>query len=240
MLGLFGTLYLGQRSLQVYRQGVEISGHNLANVSNPAYARQRIQIQTAPAIATPIGYVGTGADVSSIRQLRSSILDAQVQSEASVRGFLEAQESGLQMAQAIWGEVIDRTSATPLGASGAGAVSGQHGLAGQLTDLFTSFQRVAATPTSLSERQVLIMKAESLATKFQQMQGGLTGLDSSLNNSISSEVGQANELLASIAELNKQILNTEGGLGQRANDLRDLRQERLEQLAKFLPVHSVE
>ena len=47
MLGLFATLNLGARSLQVQQQGVEITGQNLANANNPAYARQRLNIQTS-------------------------------------------------------------------------------------------------------------------------------------------------------------------------------------------------
>ena len=62
MLGLFGTLNLGVRSLQTQRQGIEIAGQNLANVNNTAYARQRVQIQTSATVSTAIGPQGTGAD----------------------------------------------------------------------------------------------------------------------------------------------------------------------------------
>ena len=37
---------MGARSLQTQQQGLEVTGHNLANVNNPAYARQRLEIQT--------------------------------------------------------------------------------------------------------------------------------------------------------------------------------------------------
>ena len=47
MLGLFGTLNLGARSLSTQQQGTEVAGHNLANVNNPAYSRQRLAIATS-------------------------------------------------------------------------------------------------------------------------------------------------------------------------------------------------
>ena len=47
MLGLFGTLNLATRSLATQQAGTEVAGHNLANVSNPAYARQRMRIETS-------------------------------------------------------------------------------------------------------------------------------------------------------------------------------------------------
>jgi flagellar hook-associated protein 1 FlgK len=61
MLGLFGTLNLAKRSLQTQQQGIEVTGHNLANVNNPAYARQRVTIQTSSTVPTQIGPQGDGA-----------------------------------------------------------------------------------------------------------------------------------------------------------------------------------
>src|SRR5437867_1711604 len=128
MPGLFGTLNIGAQSLQVQRQAIEVTGHNLANVNNPAYARQRVNITTALAIPTSIGPMGAGAQVTGIEQLRSAIIGRQVQAEASIRGFLDAQQSALEYGQAILGESIDRQ------ASATAADGGQHGIAEELAD----------------------------------------------------------------------------------------------------------
>ena len=47
MLGLFGTLNMGARSLQTQQMGVEVAGHNLSNVNNPNYSRKRIDLETS-------------------------------------------------------------------------------------------------------------------------------------------------------------------------------------------------
>src|ERR1051326_3802872 len=108
MLGLFGTLNLTTRSLQVQQQGIEVAGHNLANVNNPAYARQKISISTSNAIHTEQGLLeGTGADVTTIQQVRNSILDGQLVSENSVTGSLDALQQALQYAQSDLGQEID-------------------------------------------------------------------------------------------------------------------------------------
>src|SRR2546426_1398801 len=150
MIGLFGLLNLGAQSMQVQQQGVEVAGHNLANVNNPAYARQRINITTALAISTPIGPQGTGAQVVAIQELRSAILDSEVTSETSVGGFLDSQQAALQNGQAILGQTVDRTGAA-------------HSLADGLSDLFNAFQSLSTNPTSLAERQVVLQKAQDLA-----------------------------------------------------------------------------
>ena len=234
MAGLFGTLYLGQQSLQVQRQGVEVSGHNLANVNNPAYARQRLHIQTLPSIRTTFGSVGTGAEVATIRQLRNSLLDSQLLGEYSVSGFLQANQSALQFGQSILGQSID-TQAT-----GPGGVDGQHGIAERLGDLFNSFQSLATHPTSVSERQATLMTAQNLASQLNQIDKRLGQLNGSLNKSVQTDVGAANQLITQIANLNQEIFNSEGGAPGSANDLRDLRQQRIEDLSKLVNVQSTE
>src|SRR5664280_3874112 len=84
MLGLFGLLNMGARSLQVQQSGVEIAGQNLSNINNPAYARQRLQVQTSLVIPTALGPEGTGIQAVGIQQIRNSLLDSQIASESSV------------------------------------------------------------------------------------------------------------------------------------------------------------
>ena len=112
MLGLFGTLNLGARSLQTQQQGVEVAGHNLANASNAAYSRQRLQIQTSTPQPTSIGPQGTGADAVAITQLRDLLLDQQIQGETSVTSFLQSQQTALQYAQTGIGEQLQGAGTT--------------------------------------------------------------------------------------------------------------------------------
>ncbi len=237
MLGLFGTLGLATRSLQAQQQGIETSGHNLANVNNPAYARQRVLIRTNNALPTPLGPVGTGAQVTQIQQIRDTLLDQRITTESSVNGYWAAQQKALQYAQAELGQSIDRQAS---GAEGAAAAGVQSGLAEGLQDLFDAFQSVATNPTSIADRQVLLQKAQTLANRFQTTDQRLGDLHDLLNQQVQDHVGTANELLASIAALNDDILNAEVGGSGVANDLRDLRQQKIETLAQLVRVDATE
>ena len=227
MLGLFGILNLGARSMQVQQQGVEVAGHNLANVNNPGYTRQRINIAASPSILTPIGPEGTGAQVTGIQQLRSAILDGQIVSETSVSGFLDAQQTALANGQAILGQTVDTTGTAP-------------GIANGLSNLFGALQSLSTDPTSLTERQSVLQKAQALASQFNQIDTRLGKLTTDLNASIQSDVDQVNQLLATVADDNKQIGAAEAGNPGAANDLRDSRQQSLEALAKLVNVSSAE
>lgn len=234
MLGLFGTLSLGARSMSTQRAGVEIAGQNLANVNNPAYARQRVNIATSISIGSEIGPQGTGAEAVSIQQMRNAILDNQIQSEASNRGSLAAQQVALQYTQAALGTQIDRMASGAEGATAAQGVGGGHSLSDSLSELFNAFQSLSTNPTSMAERQTLLMKAANLALQFNQLDSRLDNLTGSLNSTIDTEVSAANVLLADIANLNKLITTAEVTSGGTANDLRDTRQARLEELAKYV------
>lgn len=234
MLGLFGTLNLGARAMNAQRAGVEVAGQNLANVNNPAYARQRVNLATGITINSEVGPQGTGVEAVSIQQMRSSILDGQIQAEASNNGSLQAQQIALQYTQAALGTQIDRMASGAEGTTAAQGVGSGHSLADSMSEMFNAFQSLSTNPTSMAERQTLLMKAASLAMQFNQLDTRLTNLTGSLNATIDSETGAANEIIADIANLNKLITTAEVTSGGTANDLRDTRQARLEELAKYV------
>lgn len=235
MLGLFGTLNLATRSLATQRGGTEVAGHNLANVSNPAYARQRMRIETSVTMLSELGPQGTGADGVSIERLRNTLLDGQIVSEASVLGSLTAQQQALQYAQANLGQRLDRQASGTEGAAAASGVGGAQGLAESLTGLFSAFQGLSTNPTSLTDRQAVMMKAQDVATQFNQVSHRLGEVDTLLDRSLVAEVEQVNSAIEDIASLNAQIMSVEGA-GGLANDLRDARQQRLEELGKYASI----
>lgn len=236
MLGLFGTLDLAQRSLATQQQGLEVAGQNLANVSNPAYSRQRIDIQTSPDLPTTMGPEGTGVQVVGITQLRSALLDLQIQNETSVSSYLSAQQQALEDAQAGLGQQVSTQTASGSDASSSTTSSGLTGLAAGLSDLFGAFQSLSTDPTSLAGRQVVLMKAQSLTQQFNQASQQLDTLRTSLGNSVESDVSSINTLMSEIAKLNDQIIRSEVGGTGAANDLRDTRQSDVEALAKLVKI----
>ena len=233
MLGLLGSLDLGARSLQTQQLGVEVAGHNLANVNNPAYSRQRVRLETAPAVAGPAGPQGTGCQAAGIQQLRDFFLDRQVAAEASVTGDLQAQQQALQQAQTALGQVLDGTQQ-----AGDAAAGSSFGIAEGLTGLLNSFQSLSADPTSLTQRQGVLQDAQALADQFNQTDQRLDALRGGLNDSVQADVGQINQLLADVAQLNQQVASVENGSDGSANDLRDLRQSKLEELSKLVKVQA--
>lgn len=240
MLGLHGTLNLGARSLQTQSQGLAVAGQNLANVHNPSYTRQRLLLQTTTPLQGTFGSQGTGVGTQGIQQVLSSLLDRQIQSETSVSGFWDAHRSALELAQTNLAETFNSRTQTTAGTAAAGEAGAASTLANQLSAFFNEWQNLAATPASLSQRSALLARAQSLAAQFQQTDARLTQLNTQLNESVDTDVAQANELLTAIARLNDQIQRAELGRPGSANDLRDLRRQKLESLAQIANVDTAE
>jgi flagellar hook-associated protein 1 FlgK len=230
MLGLFNTLNLGARAMSAQQVAVEVAGQNLANANNPAYARQRVQIQASLPTPTSIGMEGTGVEAVSIQQVRDQLLDSQIRSETSVGGYWNSQQSALQNAQTQLNEFLNLSSTSD--ASGSTA-----GLSGQLNNLFSAFQAVATSPTDPSARLSLVNAAQTLAAGFNQASQNLSSLNGQLNTSVSNDVASANQLLSDIAGLNDQIAKATAS-GGTANDLVDSREQDLENLSKLANIQT--
>jgi flagellar hook-associated protein 1 len=230
MAGLFDTLSLGSRSLTTYRKAIDVTGHNLANVNTAGYTRQRLEIESV-ATSTTSGPVGSGAEGVRIVQIQNEFFNAQIQVENSVEGSLEGQSNALRQALNALGETIDRNS--PSGISTGGISQG-------LADFFASMQSLSTNPESIPERQVVLQQAQDLATKFNRVDTRLAAVESTLNKVVSSEVETVNGLANDIAKLNAAIMREEAASDGVANDLRDARQLKLEELSRLVKVESVE
>ncbi len=231
-LGLFGTLGVAAGSLQTEQLGLEVTSQNLANVNNPAYSRQVLQIQSNPTIPSGIGPEGTGASGANIQQIRSSLLDSQIQAETSISSYWNTMQEQLQTVQADLGQQIN-TQAT--GVNGASTTS-EGGIAQAISDFFNSLQTLSTDPSSTANQQAVVQSAQMLTSQLNQASQQMTTLKGDLNTSLQGNVTSANQLLSQIATLNGQIAATQNSESGSANDLIDSREQAIEQLAQLVNV----
>ncbi len=236
MSGLIGDLLNTARALGAHTQGVNTAGKNMANVTNPAYARQQVNLQDAGTVKTPNGPQSMGVEVGSITQIRDLLLDKQINRETSLLGSAQAEEEAMRWLQTNLGETINRSDDAAY-IDGASNVSmGSSGVAEALQNFFNSFHGLAADPTSGPERQNVFQQAEILVDRLNVTATRLDELQADLNTSIDSEVSTVNGFLESIRSLNEQIARVEISHPGSALDLRDRRQAQLEGLSKFIDI----
>lgn len=225
---------MARNSLQANQRAIELAGHNLANVSNPAYSRQRLNIQTSAGTPTEAGNQGSGVEVNGIDQFRDILLDRQIANEGSVLAYLEEKQKILQFAQSMIGQDLDRTSSSPEGKAASKGVSGQMGLGDNLSEFFNALQALSSNPSSQAYRQVVIFKAQNLSEKFNRIDFRLGELLHDLNSEVGSMVEDVNDAITFLEKIG-QVISTQKLLSN-ANDLTDKFHSRVEQLSKFVDV----
>ena len=231
MSGLIGGLIAAAKSLTAQQAGVQVAGRNIANVNNPAYARQRVMLGDRVVVDGRLGPIGSGVEVLGIKQIRDQFLDATVTRETSQTASLQAQQSALERAQANLGEQVDRAADS---AFIGDATHSTNGVSSALNDFFNAFDNLAASPTDAGAKQVLLQKADILANKFNVTDARLSALQGDLTTEVNAGVTSVNSLLKQIADLNNGIAQFELGAPGAAVDLRDQRQARLEELAGYM------
>ncbi len=226
-MSLFSSLSSGAAALDAQSYAIQLTGKNLANVNNTGYARERVVFGTGALTQTAVGTLSFDLIAKSVTQLRDAFMDQQMAKEISASSSLQAQQDALQRAQASLGESINRATDSTSTTSSSGGTD----LSAQIAALFDSFQSLAASPTDVGERQTLLQNASILTDNFRQIDTNLNQVQADLNAQAQSDTDTVNTLLTTIASLNGQIARFEGNNPGSAVDLRDQRQQAIEQLA---------
>ena len=237
MSGLFGELHRTSQALAAQSQGVFVSGKNMANVNNAAYARQRVVLGDRGVAQTSLGPQSLGVEALGLQQVRDKLLDSQILRETALMTSLEAQSDALIKAEAAIGQNIDRSGDSTY-IEGADTSGNSSGIGEALDNLFNAFNSLSASPRSASERQSLYQQARTLVDRFNVIDGRLEAIQGDLTEQMGGDVDTVNAILVTISDLNRQIGQYEVGEPGSALDLRDQRQAKLEELSKYLDFRS--
>lgn len=207
-------LSVGQSALAAAQVGISTTGHNIANASTPGYSRQVVIQSTATAQNFGYGFVGQGAEISSVKRIYNDYLGEQVNSAQSSHSGLSTYYNQIKQ--------IDNM----LGDSSAG-------LSPAIQNFFKGLNDLAANPSAVSSRQATLSSAEALASSFQSMDGRFDEIRQGVNLEIAGTVDTINGYAKQIAELNATIGKLQGATGSNVpNDLYDQRDQLVLDLSK--------
>lgn len=221
MAGLFGTLDLSARALQINQRGLGVTAHNIANVNTPGYTRQRQQLETGLPVPDAAGTIGTGVTQKSIQRIHDTFMQSRLIQEHASFGKFEAESSALRQLDALYNEQ-----------------SGD-GITPQLSRLYDAFDELAAATTSgqPTERANLFGAAETLTKTFNRFDSQMRDLQRATDREIVGLLPEINGTIDRIAELNQEIVKQE--LSSPANDLRDEQERLIRDLSSKIEVTTI-
>ena len=211
-MGILATLSIASQSLKNQQAGIQTTGHNLANAATPGFSRQRVEIVTEHPSFEGGLLLGQGANAAGIQRVVDRFLEAELLTLNRDVGTAEAEQQALAAIQ----EIFPTTG----------------GIDTALSAFFGSISDLANNPSSLTERVSVVGKANALADSLRQSRELLIAGQRNLDDELASITTRVNLLTEQIAKLNGQIKFTEAG-GVEANDFRDQRQTRVQELVRL-------
>jgi flagellar hook-associated protein 1 FlgK len=223
MASTFLGLTISYTGLQAAQTAINVTSHNVSNINTPGYSKEQASTQASDAIRTysTYGTLGTGVTVTSIDQLRDSYYDKKYRSNQANYGQYVSMYSYMGQVENYFNEFT------------------LNGYCKEYKNFFTAVNQVSQTPGEETAKSQLINNAKSLTDYFNTLSTNLKNIQVDANNEIKDTVSQINSMGQNIAALNKQINQIEANYGN-ANDLRDKRNELVDELSQIVNIDTTE
>jgi flagellar hook-associated protein 1 FlgK len=221
----FSGLQTSLRALMAQQAALDTTAHNIANVNTKGYSKQSVELAAALPYTLSAGLtqsgsgaqIGQGVDVLGFRRARDVFGDLQFRAQQMLSGEASTQAQALDQAQDLAGEPSD---------SGINAL---------LSKYHDSWQALSDHPESTAAKAGLVGAAKSLATAINQLDSGLSLIQStaaSQYTALTGTQGPIQSTAAELASLNTSIVDATAR-GQQPNDLLDRRDVLLDQLSQY-------
>ncbi|WP_109468056.1 flagellar hook-associated protein FlgK [Albibacillus kandeliae] len=180
---------------------------NIANAGSENYGRRSLSVTTT----------STGAAVAtSVNRAVDSSLSAMYRDEIAAMSKQDTIASGLTVYSATLGEVDDASSPVQM-----------------LTDLQTSLDQLYNDPSDTTLQASVVQAAQDLAEGLNELSETISDTAAAATKDLQSDITDANELLADVANLNRRIALAQEGSDTYAT-LQDQLDGKLNQLSEFM------
>ncbi len=217
---LMGSLYIGKSGLQTGQNALNTTAHNMSNADTVGYVRQQVLLGTSiyNTIKTDIHAVsnqqiGLGVNYSKTRQVRDYFLDQTYRKESGRCEFYQVSKDALEEIEFLLDEMNGET------------------FQGALKNLWESVQELSKHPNNVVTQGLLVERCSEFLSRADSVYSGLKDYQLNLNNTVQAKVKAINDHAKGIKELNDQIRRIEVAGFEEANDLRDARNQLIDELA---------
>lgn len=218
-----GSLYIGVSGLQSSQTALNTTAHNLANIDTKGYTRQQITFRDTTYLSVGTrseteGKYGLGVSVQEIRRIRDAFIDKAFRTENSRLGYYTSNYHAVEEVEDLFGEMQGVTYQECL------------------QNLYSAVNELSKNPTSTVARSSLIQYTSAFVNRSNKIYESLKDYQTTLNTEVQNSINRINELGNTIFTLNRKIQGIESGSGEYANDLRDERDNALDELSEYIKI----
>lgn len=219
-MSLMGSLYIGASGLQTSQNALNTTAHNMSNIDTTGYVRQQVQqgtriYKTLSTSGAAIAYTQTGLGVNYtlVKQIRDQFLDKTYRRESGRSAFYDTWTSSVEEIENLFQEL-------------EGEAFGE-----SIENLWASIQELSKHPENSVNQGAFVQRCGEFLSRAKSVYTGLCEYQDNMNFKIGRQVDTINAYAERICELNKEIVKIESGKVERANDLRDERNQLIDELS---------
>jgi flagellar hook-associated protein 1 FlgK len=218
-MSLSAALNIGRSAINASSLGIQVTGNNMANAATPGYSRQRGVLTPLGGDGTALGTsIGSGVRLQAIQRQVDEALQSRLRAGTSDAAAANTLRDIYSQVENVLGELNDSD------------------LSSELSSFFKVWsERANQTKSSAS----VVQQGEKLAQFVRRVRSDLADQRTQIDAQLDGGITRANELLTTIAGLNKQIQDSELA-GTPANTLRDQRDHAAETLSQLMEVSVVD
>jgi len=224
MTSTFSGIEIGKRAVNAHQQALNITGHNLSNISTKGYSRQRVEFTAFEPIYLPglnreetPGQIGQGVIVGSITRLRDELLDRRIITQAGGEGYWKARDPYIREMEKIYLE------------------PGGNSIRSKMDDFWNAWQELSIYPADTAPRLSVLERGKTLMDGIHDRYHALKTLQERADEDMRMSVRQVNELSTQIAGLNETIQKVRAQ-GDNPNDLLDRRDLLVDKISNMLNI----
>ena len=225
MNSTFFGLELSRRALESQQVALNITGHNIANANTQGYTRQIANLkattpQSIPAMGRNLS-LGTGVTLDTITRARDAFVDRQFRWETSKQQYWSARQDSLTKVEDVINEPSDNS------------------LSNDMNQFWVAWSDLSKDPQNAGARAVVKERALTLTDSLHAIATQISDRQKDLDSQVNVQVSQINVYANQIKDLNDQIKRAEVS-GDNPNDLRDSRDNLVDELSKLVSVRVTE
>ncbi|MFO0829914.1 MAG: flagellar hook-associated protein FlgK [Phycisphaerales bacterium] len=221
-MSLSSALQIGQSAILASQAAMQVAGNNMANAATVGYHRQVASL--SPSLSQRIGsnaFVGTGVMLRDIGRIVDTALQSRVRTAVSREAGVEIDKRFLGSIESLQNELTGND------------------LSSKLSEFLNAFSELANNPEDDAVRSLTLRQASGIAEHVVSLRSEYGKVRDEIDRSLGAAVQSADGLLGQIAGINREISQTEGGIGK-ANGLRDRRDALVDELSKLVDVSTIE
>lgn len=222
MPSVFQGINVASMALRSFQRGLDITGHNIANVNTPGYSRQTLDLAQNYPIefwSNGIKSIGQGVSIGSINRVRDLFLESRRQTSSADSGLYSELAGTVKNVLNIMNE------------------PSKDGISGTLGKFFDAWSALASNPNEAANRLQVQTVGKSLAGKIRDAYQQLDVEQTNLNAQITDTINTVNQIAERISDLNAQI-RVQQSTGGIPNDLLDQRDTLVRQMSELVPVNT--